>query len=126
MMAVMLGVGTCEPAAAAEDAVRVPLADVLALAKGYPNLVQQVRLELVRAGVKREAVTCQARRLPSTFGKLGGTSVAPYRCGIGKRTLEITARQTFYDANGHKLADGAAIAARAVRVAQTNLAWGWR
>ena len=101
-------------------------AEVLALARDYPNLYLQVRLQLVRANLKRDDVSCAARSLPASLGKLAGTAVAPYSCTIGKRTVEITARQTFYDANGHKLGSAAASMAKAVRVAQANLTWRWR
>lgn len=112
--------------AAGEQSARVPLAEVLALARDYPNLYLQVRLQLVRANLKRDDVSCAARSLPASLGKLAGTAVAPYSCTIGKRTVEITARQTFYDANGHKLGSAAASMAKAVRVAQANLTWRWR
>jgi len=112
--------------AASEKSARVPLADVLAVARDYPNLYLQVRLQLVRANLKRDDVSCAARSLPASLGKLAGTAVAPYSCAIGRRTVEIAARQTFYDANGHKLGSAPASMAKAVRVVQTNLTWRWR
>ena len=126
-LALLLACGMTDPARAQDETVPVRLTEVLTMARAYPNLVQQVRLELVAAGLKREDVTCRARRLAAQYGKLAGVGVAPYWCKIGRRTLEVTSRLTFHDANGHKLnGDDPAAAARAVRLTQSNLAWRWR
>ena len=105
----------------------LPLAEVLVLAKPYPNLMQEVRLELLRAGVRKEAVVCSGRRLSAEWPALTGARTAPYECRIGRRKLVVTARQTFYDANGHRLSsEDPQVRRRAVKVAETGLQWRWR
>ena len=111
----------------APQAGSLPLADVLAVAKPYPNLTQEVRLELVRAGARKEAIVCSGRRFDADWPGLAGARSAPYDCRIGRRMLTVSARQTFYDANGHRLgSDDPLLRKRAVRVTETGLQWRWR
>ena len=105
----------------------VPLADVLALAKPYPNLLFEIRAELVRAGLKRDAVTCTAPRFASDWTQLRGGRHAPYACRVGPRTLTIGARRTVFDGNGHKLAaDDPSTRRKAARLVESGLTWRWR
>jgi hypothetical protein len=105
----------------------LPLEQVLAVAKPYPNLLLQVRLELVRANLKRDAVSCGAGRYDARWATLSGNRLAPYECKIGKRTLVITAAQTFYDRNGRRLVPtDAATPAKAATVRESGLKWSWK
>lgn len=105
----------------------VPLADVMALARPYPNLQQEIRLALITAGVNRNAVTCSADRLDDSWALLRARAVGPYRCKLGGRGLQITTAISFFDAAGHKLSTrDPSLHARAVRVAETRLAWSWQ
>ena len=105
----------------------MPLEAVLAVAKPYPNLLLQVRLELVRANLKRDAVTCSAGRYDNRWTLLSGTRLAPYECKIGRRTLVISAAQTYYDRNGKRLVTtDTATPGRAVKVKESRLKWSWK
>jgi hypothetical protein len=105
----------------------LPLEQVLAVAKPYPNLLLQVRLELVRANLKRDAVTCGAGRYDARWLQLSGSRLAPYECKIGTRTLVITASQTFYDRNGKRLVPADAnTPAKAAKVREGGLKWSWK
>ena len=105
----------------------IPLADVLALAKPYPNLVTQVKLRLLASGLKTDQVTCNAQRLPNSWVALGATRAAPYVCAFGKRTLTITAEPTYYDKAGYRLkASDPALAGKAVKVVESRLKWSWK
>jgi hypothetical protein len=106
---------------------RVPLADVLDVAKPYPNLLLQVRLQLVRANLKRDVVMCTSGRYDARWAGLSGAKQAPYECRIGSRTLVITAAQTFFDRNGRRLtATDAATPAKAIKVKESGLKWSWK
>jgi hypothetical protein len=105
----------------------MPLEAVLAVAKPYPNLLLQVRLQLVRANLKRDAVTCGAGRYDARWTQLGGTRLAPYECKIGKQTLVITAAQTYYDRNGKRLVPAdVTTPAKAAKVKESGLKWSWK
>jgi hypothetical protein len=105
----------------------MPLEAVLAVAKPYPNLLLQVRLQLVRANLKRDAVTCGAGRYDARWTQLSGARLAPYECKIGKQTLMISAAQTYYDRNGKRLAPAdVTTPAKAVKVKESGLKWSWK
>jgi hypothetical protein len=105
----------------------MPLEAVLAVAKPYPNLLLQVRLQLVRANLKRDAVTCGAGRYDARWTQLSGARLAPYECKIGRQTLVISAAQTFYDRNGKRLAPGdVTTPAKAAKVKESGLKWSWK
>ncbi len=105
----------------------VPLADVLEVAKPYPNLVLQVRLQLVRANVKREQVVCSGARYSPTWANLGGARLAPYECKIGRRTLVVDAAQNYFDRNGRKVKiDDPDVMRKAAKVTEKGLTWRWK
>ena len=105
----------------------MPLEAVLAVAKPYPNLLLQVRLQLVRANLKRDAVTCGAGRYDARWVQLSGARLAPYECKIGARTLLISAAQTYYDRNGKRLsAADVTTPAKAAKVKESGLKWSWK
>ncbi len=105
----------------------LPLSEVLALAKAYPNLITEIRLRLLAAGKKKDDVTCTAQRLSSDWPALGGRRTAPYVCPIGKRLLTITATPSFVDRNGYRLAaDDPALATKAARLTENRLKWTWK
>jgi len=105
----------------------VPLVEVLDLAKPYPNLVLQVRLQLVRANLKREQVVCTGSRFGNQWVALGGARLAPYECPIGKRRLIITANQSYFDKNGRKVKpNDPDLMHKAAKVKESGLAWQWK
>jgi hypothetical protein len=105
----------------------LPLADVMVVAKAYPNLITEIRLRLIAAGMKKEAVICTARRLSNDWPALSGQRIGPYTCTIGKRTLSITSEQTFRDRNGYKIGTGdPQLAKKATQVAESRLKWIWK
>jgi hypothetical protein len=105
----------------------LPLGDVLRVAKPYPNLINEVRLALLNAGLRREQVTCAGRRLSRAWPHLGGQRVAPYECRIGERLLVVRSVANYFDRNGHKLAaDDPGIAEKATRLAEARLTWQWK
>jgi hypothetical protein len=105
----------------------MPLEAVLAVAKPYPNLLLQVRLQLVRANLKRDAVTCGAGRHDARWTQLSGARLAPYECKIGRQTLVITAAQTYYDRNGKRLTlSDTTTPAKASKVTESSLKWSWK
>ena len=125
-LAVVLGLWAAAPAAAYRF-TGMPLADVLDIAKPYPNLVLQIRLQLVRANLKREQVTCLSERVPDGYSALAGRRMAPYHCPIGRRTLVVTAAQTYYDAGGRKLSPrDPDLARKAAKVTEAGLKWTWK
>ena len=105
----------------------LPLTDVMSRLKSYPNLVMQVRLQLVRAGKKRDEVTCIGQRFGSHWVKLGGARALPYECPIGKRTLLIKGTLVYEDASGRRLKDNDPdLPRKAARVRETRVTWTWR
>jgi hypothetical protein len=110
--------------ATARQPTDVPLEHVLALAKPYPNLVLQIRLELVRASLKRENVSCAATPAGAGNPRLAAVRIAPYRCTIGKRQLIVETTPTFLDAGGRRL-KGADLS-RAASVREERLKWRWQ
>ncbi len=103
-----------------------PLADVLAVAKPYPNLRQEVRLARIASGGRDAAAACTARRLGPEWSLLAGQTIGPYRCRIGDRTLDITTTVTFFDASKHKIAaDAPEIMNKAKSLIETRLVWRW-
>jgi hypothetical protein len=114
------------PAAALQGG-SLPLTDVIALAKPYPNLLLQIRLELVRANTTRDKVVCTADRLDGTWKRLSAARVGPYQCLIGRRALTVTTTPTYYDERGYKLSPRAPdLSIKAVRIDQKNLKWTWK
>jgi hypothetical protein len=114
------------PAAALQGG-SLPLTDVIALAKPYPNLLLQIRLELVRANTTRDKVVCTADRLDGNWKRLSAARVGPYACTIGRRTLTVATKPTYYDERGYKLSPRAPdLGIKAVRVEETNLKWSWK
>jgi hypothetical protein len=115
------------PAPAVTQGGSLPLGAVLDVAKPYPNLLLQVRLQLVRANLKRDAVMCGAGRHDARWVRLGGARLAPYECKIGSRTLVITAAQTYFDQNGKRLTPSdAATPAKAAKLKESGLKWSWK
>lgn len=105
----------------------LPLGDVVAIAKPYPNLVLQIRLQLVRAGTSADKVVCTGRRYSNMWTALGGAKAAPYECQIGRRTLAVSANQTYFDRNGHRLNESDPdLPRKAVRVQERALSWRWK
>lgn len=105
----------------------LPLAELMAAAAKYPNLIQQVRLQLLAAGLKKEQVTCSAERFSNQWEHLGGARLGPYDCPIGKRVLRVTTTATYFDRNGHRVkADDPALRAKAKRVAEGGFKWTWK
>jgi hypothetical protein len=104
-----------------------PLTEIIDLARPYPNLVLQMRLQLVRANLKREQVSCAGGRYSAQWSTLGGGRLAPYTCPIGKRTLRIEAAQTYFDRNGRKIkVTDPEVMARAATVKESALTWQWQ
>ena len=121
-----VGAASAQPQAPTQGG-SLPLSDVLVVAKGYPNLVTQVRLRLVATGQKADKVVCTAQRLDNRWAGLSGARIAPYICPVGKRTLTVTATPTYYDKAGYKLkTSDPALAAKAVRVVESRLQWSWK
>ena len=111
----------------AEQGGSIPLTEVLAVAKPYPNLVTQVKLRLLASGLKSEQVTCGAKRFPNAWVALGAARAAPYVCPFGKRTLTITAEPTYYDKAGYRLkASDPALPGKATKVVENRLKWSWK
>ena len=132
IFALLVAIGTS--AAVAQNAVpqseqggSIPLAEVLAVAKPYPNLVTQVKLRLLASGLKTEQVSCGAKRFPTAWGGLGAARAAPDVCSFGKRTLTITAEPTYYDKAGYRLkASDPALPDKAVKIVESRLKWSWK
>jgi len=105
----------------------LPLADVIERMKRYPNLVQQIKLELVRVGLKREAVVCSGQRFGREWKMLGGERTLPYRCELGRRRLAIDGQRVYLDAAGKRLeASDPKLTERAARVLESRITWVWR
>jgi hypothetical protein len=105
----------------------LPLAEVVTLAKPYPNLTLQVRLQLLRANLKRDDVVCAAARYGNQWTALGGRRSAPYECRIGQRKLVITANQIYFDRNGRKVSvSDRELLRKAATVKENGLSWQWK
>lgn len=93
----------------------------------YPNLLHQIRLQLLLAGRKKSQVVCTAERFSNRWEHLGGARVGTYECRIGGRALRITTLKAYYDRNGHRLDDDdPATTAKAARVVESGFKWAWR
>ena len=115
------------PSAEARPTAGQPLAEILDLAKPYPNLLVEVRLQLLRAGLKREQVSCASERLDGAWTALANRRTAPYACPIGKRTLHIQATPQYYDSKGRRLElRDKELAGKAARLTETHWKWQWR
>ena len=113
--------------AVAKPAAGVPLIELQDLLKPYPNLQLEIRLQLLRAGLKREQVACASPRLGRDWKALANRSTAPYACPIGKRTLHLTATQHYYDAKGRVIDPrDRELVSRAQRLTETHVKWHWR
>ncbi len=124
LAAAMLGYGTAP--ALARTTGSVPLGAVVALAKPYPNLLLEIRLQLLRANLKRDTVACQASELDTPWTKLNGVRLGPYTCRLGTRTLTVTTVPVYYDQRGKRLdARDPALAAKTTKVTETQLKWRW-
>lgn len=122
----VLAVGCAADTASARAPATVPLDHILELAKPYPNLIVQIRLQLVRANLKREQVTCTSQPAPAGMVHLQGRGIAPYTCQIGKQRLSVSAIATFLDADGRRInSRDPAGAAKTVSVRETGLKWRW-
>lgn len=105
----------------------LPLTDVMARMKAYPNLLLQIRLQLVRAGKRKDDVTCIGERFGNHWVKLGGARTLPYECPIGKRTLLIKGTVVYEDASGRRLKDNDPdLPRKAARARETRITWTWR
>ena len=123
---VLTGFGFVGAVSAAEPH-DVPLDSVLKIASRNAGLSSSIRLQLWRANVGRADVVCRGHRFDGTWSKLSGAQFGPYECPIGKRTIFITATQSYYDDRGRKLqAIDPALPMKAVRIAETNFKWRWR
>jgi hypothetical protein len=106
---------------------QVPLTDVMTLANPYPNLVLEIRLQLVAANTTRDKVLCRGNLVAGAGPALLATSVGPYVCKVGQRTLTLSTTPVFYDARGYKLKPSAPdFANKAVRVQESKLKWQWK
>ena len=104
----------------------VPLADVLTIAKPYPNLRQEIRLARIASTAPAAAAPCTARRLGPEWSLLAGRTIGPYRCRIGERVLDVTTAVTFFDASKHKIAnDAPQVTAKAKTLVESRLVWRW-
>ena len=105
----------------------VPLVAIMDLAKPYPNLLLEIRLQLVAANVKREQVNCSAERLGPEWAQLAGVRRGPYACQIGKRRLTVTGVAGYHDKAGHRIKpNDATLAARAAKLTEARLKWQWK
>jgi hypothetical protein len=105
----------------------LPLADVLEIAKPYPNLQTQVKLRLIATGLARDKVICTGQRLANAWVHLSAARIGPYACTFGRRTLTIRTEPTYFDRAGYKLKpDDPALAAKATRIAEARLTWSWK
>ncbi len=105
----------------------LPLDDVMTRMKSYPNLVMQIRLQLLRARKKRNEVVCVGSRFGNHWLKLGGARTLPYECPIGKRTIHIKGTVVYEDASGRRLKDNDPdLPRKAARVRETRVTWTWR
>ena len=113
--------------AVARDNASVPLANVLAIAKPYPNLLLEIRLQLAAADLKRDQVTCVAERLGTEWAQLSGASRGPYTCRIGKRQLSVATVATYFDKAGYRVKPSdTALPTRAAKITEARLTWKWK
>ena len=103
------------------------LTEVMQAAKPYPNLVTQIRLQLVRANLKADKVACSAERFDTKWTTLGGARVGPYTCAIGKRTLTIETARSYRDQRGAKLKPtDPELPVKAAKVTEAGFKWVWK
>jgi hypothetical protein len=113
--------------ALARQSGSLPLSEIITMSKPYPNLLLQIRLELVRANTTRDKITCKSDQLEGAWKKLSASRVGPYQCLIGKRLLTVTTTPTYFDERGYKISQRAPdLAMKAVRVEEAKLKWTWK
>jgi hypothetical protein len=102
------------------------LDEVLAAVKAQPRLVAEIQAELDKNSLKLGDVTCLGARHGNQWSFLGGGRAAPYRCGIGKRSIVIEADRVYFDARGKSLGDvDKADQKRAKTFRESNFHWTW-
>lgn len=127
LIALLLVVSGLFHAPRAAEMREVPLDDVLKIASRNAALYASIRLQVWRANMSRADVVCRAHRFAGTWAKLGGVPFGPYECSIGKRTIFITATQSYYDDRGRQLsATDPGLSVNAARMSETNFKWRWR
>ncbi|QWG17861.1 hypothetical protein KMZ68_23395 [Bradyrhizobium sediminis] len=102
------------------------LDEVLKAVATAPKLVAEIQAELGKNNLAPGEVVCGGARHGNHWKYLGGGRAAPYECAIGKRTLEIGADRTYFDARGKSLGDlEKADPQRAKTFREDNFRWSW-
>ncbi|MFZ2159636.1 MAG: hypothetical protein WAV72_26425 [Bradyrhizobium sp.] len=102
------------------------LDEVLKAVATAPKLVAEIQAELGKNNLGPGDVVCGGARHGNHWKYLGGGRAAPYECEIGKRTLEIEADRTYFDARGKSLGDlEKADPQRARTFREDNFRWSW-
>lgn len=95
---------------------------ICALAGQSPELMTQVRKELIDQGVKTTEVECTSTVLGEDFRKSGDLRIPPYNCKIGDKYLMLNGDVLTYDTKGR-----AGPRPRNSRyLVITNPRWSWR
>lgn len=124
-----LALGALEPAAAQPlgQGGSLPLTEVMANTKSARRLALVIRVNLLRAGVKADKVTCSAARYPNAWTHLGGARVSPYVCKIGKRELTVTSKRNYFDKAGRRISPRSKdVQKLAAKVTETDISWRWK
>lgn len=105
----------------------ISLTEVLARTRQSPQIALIARLELKRAKLRRDDVTCLAQIHDRQWEKLKGTPIGPYECSFGGHVLVLIGRAEYLDAGGQKLKPtDPALKAKAVRVSERKFRWRWK
>jgi hypothetical protein len=105
----------------------ISLNEVMDQLKGEQKLIAEISGALAAKGLKADNVICTGARFGGHWVNLGGARGVPYKCEIGKRTLEIDGKIHLYDKDGKELdMDAEGAPENAVEYKQTNISWSWK
>jgi hypothetical protein len=119
-------IGWIALAASAHAEGSLGLGEVMTAVAKAPRLAAEIRAELERANLKVQDIICVAARHGNQWKYLGGGRAAPYKCEIGKRSINIEADRLYFDPHGKLLGDlEKADPKRAKTFKEDNFRWQW-
>lgn len=103
------------------------MADLLERVKDVPKLADEIRSELKKNKLEEDKTGCIGFRFWHDWPNLVGVRAAPYECEIGDRTVVISARRVYLDADGKPVrVTGKASRKKATSFRESHFRWRWK